>query len=118
MNLSQRQSRYLERRRKLLKAWRYTGPMMFLGIIGLVIYIKINSPLLINPYEVISRLESGSIKQSSLEMMAVLLPIVFIIVCFLLVVLVAIMFAASLNERKYLEIIGKTTSDDLHDSER
>jgi hypothetical protein len=118
MNLSQRQSRYLERRRKLLKAWRYTGPMMFLGIIGLVIYIKINSPLLIDPYEVISRLESGSIEQSSLELMAVLLPIVFIIVCFLLVVLVAIMYVALLNERKYLEILGKTTSDDLRDSER
>ncbi len=111
MNLSQQQSNYLDKRRKLLKVWRYVGPLMLLGMIGLVIYLNVSTPLLINPYEVMSRLELGSIEQSSLETMAVLLPMMLIMVCFLLVVLIAMMYAVFSNERKYLEIVKKIKSD-------
>ncbi len=112
MNLNPRQGRYLERRRSLLKAWRYAGPLLVLGILGLVLFVYANSPLLIDPFEVISRLESGSMERSSLETMATLLPIMLITVFFLLFVLVAILYAAFSNERRYLEILGEASSND------
>jgi hypothetical protein len=105
MKINQKQNDFLEKRRRLLKAWRYVGPMMLFAIFCLVLFLKISTPLLINPYEVISRLESGTIDQSSLEMMAVLLPVIFILVCFILVVLVVMMYMAYSNEKKYLEIL-------------
>ena len=60
---------------------------------------------MITPYEVITRLESGTVDQSTLEMMAVLLPVTFVLVCFLLAVFVAMMYQAFSNEKKYLEIL-------------
>jgi hypothetical protein len=107
MHLSEQQNDYLDKRRKFLQSWRYVGPLLLLGIVGLATYLYVRSPLLINPHEVISRLQSGSIKQPSLEMMAVLLPIMFILVCFLLIALVAMMYVAFSNEKKYMEIVSE-----------
>lgn len=111
--LNQQQNSYLEKRRKFVHLWHYVGPLLLIGILGFATYLFVNTPLLINPYEILSRLESHSIKQSSLEMMAVLLPIMFIVVCFLLIVLVAIMYAAFSNEKKYLEIVDEIKSTKL-----
>ena len=79
--------------------------MLLPGIIGFAAFLYVNSPLLVNPYEVLSRFESGSVKRSTLEMMALLLPIMFMLVCVLLIALVAIMYAAFSNEKKYMEIV-------------
>lgn len=95
-----------------MKAWRYVGPLLVLGILGLAIFVYANSPLLIDPFEVISRLESGSMEQPSLEMMAAFMPIMLITVLFLLLVLVAIMYAAFSNERRYLEILDEASNSD------
>ncbi len=107
MALSKEQRDYLDKRRKILRFWPFAGPFLPLGIAGLAIHLYVNTPLLIDPYEVLSRIEAHSIKQSSLEIMAVMLPITFIAICFLLVMLVVVMYAAFANERRYLEIVGE-----------
>jgi len=99
MKLTQKQHDYLTKRKKLLESWRYAGPALLLGILGLTVYLYIKTPLLINPHEVFLRVESQAIRQSTLETMAILLPILFIMVCFFLIVLVAIMYAAFSNEK-------------------
>ena len=97
--------RFLDKRRTLLAAWRYAGPLLLLGIGGFVAYLFVNTPLLINPVAITSGIESGSVEQSTLQMMAVFVPILFIMVCFLLVVLIVLMYAAFANEKKYLAIL-------------
>ncbi|MDY6951370.1 MAG: hypothetical protein SWE60_07660 [Thermodesulfobacteriota bacterium] len=84
---------------------------MLVVIIGLVVYLNVKAPLLMNPFEVVSRLDSGTLQQSSLEVMAVLLPIMSIVVCFLLVVCVALMYVGLSNEKKYLGMLEKMKKD-------
>jgi len=107
MNISEKQNDYLENRKRLLRSWRYVGPVLLLGMLGFVIWLYVNSPLLINPFEIISRIESGTIEQSTFEMMAVLLPIAMIFVIFLLFVNVAMVYVAFSHEKKHLDIVSK-----------
>ncbi len=105
--LKPKQNSYLEKRRKLLKAWTYVGPFLLLAIIGFAGYLYLNIPWLINPYEVLSRLQAGSIPQSTIETMAIMLPVMILMVCILLLVVVVIMYAAFSNEKKYLRIVDE-----------
>jgi hypothetical protein len=52
-----------------------------------------------NPLAVASGIESGSVKQSPLQMMALFVPVPFIMLCFLLIFLGILMFAAFANEK-------------------
>jgi magnesium-transporting ATPase (P-type) len=101
------QSNFLKKRQRLIRAWRYIGPVMLLGIAGFISFVFVSSPLLINPFEIISRLEHGDIERTTLETMTVMLPVVFIMVSFLLVFIVMIMYASFSNERKYLQMLGQ-----------
>jgi hypothetical protein len=105
MGLNQEQRGFLEKREGFVKSWRYVGPLLFAVIAGFAIYLYVRTPLLINPYEVFARIESGSIERSSLETMALLLPLMFIVVCFLLLVLIVMMYAAFSNEKRYRDIV-------------
>ena len=113
MQLNREQSEFLQKRLKLLRSWRYVGPVMLLAIFGLAVVLKIYSPLLIDPNEVVERLEAGAIEQSSLEMMAVMLPVMLILVCLILVIFVILMYAAFSNEKKYLQILKDNESKNL-----
>jgi len=105
--LKPKQKSYLEKRRKLLKLWSYVGPFILLAIIGFAGYLYLNTPWLINSYEVLSRLKAGSMPQSTIETMAILLPVMILVVLFLLIVIVALMYAAFSNEKKYLDVVDE-----------
>jgi len=104
--LDQDQIEFLDRRRRLLRAWRYVGPLTLLGWLGLLAYLGANSPLLVDPRTVASRIDSGAIQQSTLETMATLLPVMSVIVGVLMVAIVALIYVALSHERRYLEIIA------------
>ena len=103
--MNKQQTIFIEKRRKLIRAWRAVRPLMLLGIIAYAIYQYIRTPLLVNPFEVMERLRGGSIEQPTLELMAVMLPVMFLTIIFILVVLVVLLFASMSNEKKYLKII-------------
>ncbi len=107
MNINQQKIRFLGKRRKLIQAWHVVGPMLLLVIVIFVIFQFQKTPLLINPFEVITGLESESIKQSTIEIMAVILPVLFIAVSLLLMIIVIMMFTVISNEKKYIEIIER-----------
>jgi len=96
---------YLKKRRGLLRAWRYAGPLLLLMVGVLAVYVFIRTPMMINPFAVIAALEAGTLAPDMLRLMAVFVPMLFVTVCFLLVVLVLLMYVAFANERKYLEIL-------------
>ena len=107
MFLDDQQTRFIVKRQRLLNAWRYTGPLMAAVVFALVVYIYIQSPMLINPFEVASRLESGDIERTTLETMALLLPIVFIMTCALLAAIVVLMYTSISIEKRYQRIVQR-----------
>ena len=80
-------------------------------MIGFTVWLWISRPLLVNPWEVLSRLKSASIQDSTMTLMAAMLPIVFLACIFLLLALIAICFLAFSNERKHLAIIQRLDAD-------
>lgn len=99
--------RFIAKRRSLLKAWRYVGPLLLVLIAGLATYLYLKTPLMINPFALVTAIEAGAIEDSTLQLMAVFVPLLFLVVCFLLVVLVVLMYAAFANEKKYLAILDR-----------
>lgn len=91
----------------MIKLWPWVGGSLLAGIFGLIVYFYFRVPLLINPREVIARMGTGTLARSSLETMAVMLPVVFGLVFFLLVVMIVLIFVALANEKKYLRLIEK-----------
>lgn len=105
--LSERQNEFLVNRRKLIKVWNYAGVIILVILIGFGVYMFFNTPLLINPFEVLIQLEEQTIEYSTLKLMAIMLPIIFATACFLLFVIVATMYTVFANEKKYLEIVER-----------
>lgn len=109
--LAEHHQRFILRRRKLLRTWRVVGPVLLLLLIIVGVIMFFNYPLMFNPYEAIERLEAGTLENSTLQLMALLLPIAMLMLFFMLVVVVLFSFAAMGNDKKYLAII-----QDLHDA--
>lgn len=103
--LTRNQQRFIMRRRKLVRAWRITGPLVLLLLIVAGGILFFNYPLMFNPYASIERLEAGTLADSTVQLMALLLPIAMLMVFFMLVVVVMLVFAGIANDRKYLSII-------------
>ncbi len=91
--------------------WRYVGPMLLLGTTGLAVWVFVTAPLLIDPFAVFSRIEAGTIQQSTLAMMASILPLTMILLFFLMVVIIGLMYAALSIEKKYLKIITEIQNE-------
>ena len=103
--LAGHQQRFVMRRRKLLRTWRVVGPLLLLFLVMAGVIMFFSYPLMFNPYEAIDRLEAGTLEDSTLQLMALLLPIAMLMVFFMLMVVVLFSFAAMANDKKYLAII-------------
>ncbi len=110
MQLSDEERRFLVKRAQLVRAWRYVGAILLAVLIGLGFWLFLTLPLLVNPFVVMTRLQSGSIPESMLMLMAGMLPIV-VLMCLALVALVVMVvlfiFVAFSNEKKYLKLIER-----------
>ncbi len=105
MELDRTQQEFLEKRRKLVRSWPSMGLILLIGMVVTLLWLWIQQPLLINPYEVVDRLESGSIDSATIALMAVMLPLLFLICFVLLMIVVLFAYAAFANEKKHLKII-------------
>ena len=104
-NLTAEQQAFLAKRARLIGKWRYVGAAMLLLIFGFTVYLLVSTPLLINPFEVISRLEDDSLPQSTIVILAAMLPVMFGALLVVLLAIVLVMYAAIANEKKYAAII-------------
>lgn len=107
MELPDSEKAFLQRRRRLVRSWRYVGPGLVCLIVALSGWLFVQHPLLANPAYVVAGLHRGSIDKSMIELMAVLLPIVTCLLLFLCLAAVLICFASFSNERKYLGILAR-----------
>ncbi len=111
MRLSGEEQRFLARRARLVRTWRYVGVILLAMLIGLGMWLFFSKPLVANPFVVMARLKNGSIAGSTMALMAGVLPVVVLICIVLAVTAVLFVFAAFSNEQKYLAIIQRQSEN-------
>lgn len=107
MTLSPEEEALLAKRNRRLKSWPYVGGGLLgaLGACGLWLWIKV--PHLINPWVVQTALSAGSLSESTVLFMALMLPVVLLMLLFFAVAVVGLIFAAFANERKLIGMIRR-----------
>ncbi|MEZ6044929.1 MAG: hypothetical protein R3C11_04985 [Planctomycetaceae bacterium] len=107
MKLSDQETAFLEKRKKLVGSWNYAGVFLILVVAGLTLYLYMQSPLLINPIEVKDRLQADSIDSATQDLMLFFLPLLMNTICFLLFMLIGMMYMAFGLEKKYQVIVDR-----------
>jgi len=102
---------FLSRRQTCLKFWRFTGPIMIVLIITLMLYLYINVPWLVNPFEAIARVTERSFDLSTLEVIALMMPFLFNMVFILLFAVVALTYVVMQNDKRYQKIIKNASRE-------
>jgi hypothetical protein len=111
MQLNDTERRFLAKRTRLVRAWRYVGTVLLLALVGLGAWLFFSRPLLANPWAVMAGLEDGTIADAMLVLMAGMLPVVVLLCLVLAVAMVLFAFAAFLNERRYQQIIRRACDE-------
>lgn len=105
MQLSEKDQRFLAKRIRLVRAWRYVGTILLFMLPGLGLWLFLSKPLLSNPFVVMTLLKNNAISESTMVLMAAMLPVAVLMCIALAVAVVLFAFAAFSNEKKYLQII-------------
>ena len=107
MSLTPRERDFIEKRRKLLKAWPWAGGGLLLLLAGFTLWLWLRVPLMINPWATIEALRAGTVEETTLTLMAVMLPILVLAVMGVLAVVVTLLFVALSNERRLIGMLDR-----------
>ena len=99
--------RFLIRRRRFVSSWNRTGAILLLALGALLAWLTLQTPWLVNPLHVVKSLERGVVDPASLELAAVLLPVMVLLLFLVVSLFVFLGFTIMRNERRYLAIIGQ-----------
>jgi hypothetical protein len=109
MSLTPTELAFIEKRRKLIALWPYAGGGIIAGLLGFTLWLWFAAPVMINPWITVEALQAGRLDQTTLYVMAVMLPILMLACIGALVVMVALFFAAFSNERRLIAILDRQT---------
>lgn len=109
MDLTREEELFVEGRAKFARSWPIVGTAMLAVLLLLAGWLLFTRPMLINPWAVLSGLEAGTIPDSTLAIMAALLPVVMLTCLFVLVVALILFSVAFSNEKKHIAIIRRMT---------
>ena len=109
VDLTPKEEAFVKKREKFARSWPLVGAAMLGVIFVFAAWLWFSTPLLINPWVVLSGLDAGSIEDATITLMAGMLPLVMITCLFLLVVALVLSFAAFANERRHIAIIRRLT---------
>ncbi len=104
------QAAFLRRRRKLIRVWPFVGGGLLAALALFSGWLFVQNPLLINPMEIVQRLQGSGLDPSTLMTMAGLLPLVFLSSIFLVLLLILFTFAKFRTESKYLALLAEQDS--------
>lgn len=107
MHLSDEEQSFLAKRSRLLRKWRFVGLVLLAVSACLGIWLLLSRPLLVNPFVVMARLESGAISRSTLALMAGMLPVTTLMCLVLTIAVIALAYSAFSNEKRYISIIQR-----------
>lgn len=105
--LSESESKFIDRRSHLIRIWPYVGAASLVVIAFLTGYLLLVNPLLINPFYVMAQIETNSIPESTLLLMAGIAPIVVALLLLVMMVMTLYVFAALSNERKLIAVVNR-----------
>ena len=107
MQLTATDSKFVARRTYLTERWPIAGTGLLLMLTGLAGWLWVDVPWLINPREVMQAVEAGSIPDTTLALMAMLLPVMVLACLVFSVLFVLLAWRGFANERRLLEIIER-----------
>ena len=111
MQLDAKQIQFIEKRKKFVRFWPPAGSLLLILLCVLLVWLYFRSPLLVNPFEVMTRLDAGTIEESTLLLSAVLLPVMTLSCIVVLIAMILLMFSAFSNEKKHLQLIEELLAE-------
>ncbi len=105
--LSDKDEAHLRRREGLIRRWPWVLVPLLVLFLGLGIYAWFRVPLLFNPWAAIAALEAGSIEDTTLMMMAMMLPIAMLATFGLSLCLLLFLAVGLSNEGRLIRIIRR-----------
>ena len=104
---------FIEKRSFFARWWTVVGIVMLAVLVGMALWFFVTVPNFINPLHVIEQLKSETLPQSSLVVMAGMLPIVVLGLFLVLCTVVGFGFVVFANERRYLTIIEEMQKSEV-----
>jgi hypothetical protein len=105
--LSERDQRFIEKRRWLASHWNLVGSVTLAGLMTFVAWMFWAHQRMVNPLQMLTEIEAGQIPLATLEIMAVMLTIMMPAVLILLALVITLGFAVFGIERRYQRIIDE-----------
>jgi hypothetical protein len=96
------QREFLRKRRVFIAAWSSIGPVLVGGLLIFMIAMLLTAPMFLNPLAVIVRLRAGTLDLTTLQTMAMMLPVVFMLLCLTLLLLIVQTYRSCKREKHYL----------------
>ncbi|WP_116474937.1 hypothetical protein [Zobellella maritima] len=107
MKLSPEESLFVARRAALTSHWPWVGGVLLLLVIAFAAWLWWSVPHLINPWAVTADLQSGALSDTTIPLMAALLPVVTLTFLVFVALTIVMAFAAFANERRLIDIINR-----------
>lgn len=102
---------FLEKRRWLAARWNLVGLAMLAALFAFLAWLFRYQPRLASPFHVFNELQAGAISETTLHMMALMLPIMVSGIFMVVAVMIAFGYAVFQNERRYLRIIDQLRAE-------
>ncbi len=113
MFLEEKEREFVEKRRAYIRIWPIVAWILLLGLVALVIYLFLKTPLLVNPASVMEALGAGTLEGPTLTTMAALLPIAMLMAIGAVTFMLLYCCVAMRNERRLIAAIDELVREDL-----
>lgn len=105
--LTEKEVQFIKRREMFTSTWKMVAGLILSGLGALFIWLYFSSPYLVNPVAVAKGLEEGTIDVSTLNITALILPVVIILLFLVIAIMFLLGYSVIANEKKYLSIIAR-----------
>lgn len=96
---------FVAKRKRLISSWPAVGIALIGLIVGFSLWLFFSSRWLIDPWFVMQQIQHDQISLTTLQTMALLLPVMFLVCLILLALVTLLAFAAFANEKRLIRII-------------
>lgn len=107
MSLSPADKKFVEKREKRVKYWPFYGGAALVLLIAYGVWLWVKTPHLIKPWHVIESVQAGTLSESTMGVMAFMLPIVMAALLVFAFVVVLLWFVMFYNERRLIRLVRK-----------
>ena len=102
---------FIEKREKRAKYWPFFGIASLAAIVAYGAWLWLRVPYLIDPWHTIEQLEAGQLSESTMAVMAAMLPLVVMLLLGVVFVVVLLWFVPFRNERRLIRMVRQLESE-------